>query len=367
MLTPLDDYLAHQIPEAFDAVGTTDRNFFDRYYFNCHDLGGKVFMVFGMGVYPNLNVIDAFVSIVYEGKQHVIRTSRLLNGDRKNTAVGPLSVEVIEGLRTLRLRCEPADPGITFDITFTGVAFPHEEPRFLRRSGSRTVMDYLRMTQCGRWSGFLEVAGDRFELNPREWWGARDHSWGIRRVGEPEPAGAAAALNEPQQFFWEWSPQQYDDRCLMYSLNEYADGKRWHQSAAIVYPYGDPRQPELYDVRHSETLAPGSRRLQSVRLELTDGAGTDLKIAAEPLSMVYMSGIGYGPPWRHGYYQGELAVEGEIWDLGDAATIKRISGLTETLCRFRMGDTVGYGVFEFLCIGPYLPLGLETGQSVAPL
>ncbi len=365
MLTPLDDFLAHQIPDTFDAVGSSDRNFFDRYYFNCHDLEGKLFMVFGMGLYPNLNVIDAFVSIVYDGKQHIVRASRLLGGDRKDTSVGPLSVEVIEGLRSLRLRCERSEPGISFDMRFTGVAFPHEEPRFFRRSGARTVMDYLRMTQCGRWTGFLEVAGNRFELNPQQWWGARDHSWGIRRVGEPEPAGAASAQAEPPQFFWEWSPQQYDDRCLMYSLNEYADGRRWHQSAAMVYPYGDSREPEIYDVSHSETLVPGSRRLQNMRLDLSDGTGRQMTVTAEPVATVYMSGIGYGPPWRHGFYQGPLAVEGEIWDLSDSATLKRIFGLTETLCRFDLDGSVGYGVFEFLCIGPYLPLGLETGQSVA--
>ena len=99
VLTPLDDFLAHQIPETFDHVGTSDRNFFDRYYFNCHDLDGEVFLGFGMGVYPNLNVIDAFVSIVYDGKQHIVRGSRLLGRDRLDARVGPLAVEVLEGLR----------------------------------------------------------------------------------------------------------------------------------------------------------------------------------------------------------------------------------------------------------------------------
>ena len=63
MLTPLDDYLAHQTPETFDRVATSDRNFYDRYYFNCHDLTGETFLVVAMGVYPNLGVIDAFATL----------------------------------------------------------------------------------------------------------------------------------------------------------------------------------------------------------------------------------------------------------------------------------------------------------------
>ena len=49
MLTALDDYLAHQIPETFDHVATSDRNFFDRYYFNAYSLDGEVFLTCGMG------------------------------------------------------------------------------------------------------------------------------------------------------------------------------------------------------------------------------------------------------------------------------------------------------------------------------
>jgi hypothetical protein len=34
MLTPLDDYPIHQVAEVMRHVGTSDRNFYDRYYFN---------------------------------------------------------------------------------------------------------------------------------------------------------------------------------------------------------------------------------------------------------------------------------------------------------------------------------------------
>ncbi len=48
-ISPMDEYLAHQTPETFDYVNTSDRNFYDRYYFNVHDSTGDFFMVMGMG------------------------------------------------------------------------------------------------------------------------------------------------------------------------------------------------------------------------------------------------------------------------------------------------------------------------------
>ncbi len=40
MLSPLDDYPIHQISEPMRFVGTSDRNFYDRYYFNIHGADG---------------------------------------------------------------------------------------------------------------------------------------------------------------------------------------------------------------------------------------------------------------------------------------------------------------------------------------
>lgn len=44
-------------------VGTSGRNFYDRYYLNAHDRTGEVFLVSGFGVHPNLGVLDAFVTV----------------------------------------------------------------------------------------------------------------------------------------------------------------------------------------------------------------------------------------------------------------------------------------------------------------
>ena len=115
---PMDEYLAHQTTETFDYVQTSDRNFYDRYYFNMHDSTGDFFMVAGMGQYLNLGVLDAFVAISVGTKQYVVRASRALGHDRLDTQVGPFRFEVLEGLQSLRLQCDKNEWGLHFDLRF---------------------------------------------------------------------------------------------------------------------------------------------------------------------------------------------------------------------------------------------------------
>ena len=82
MLTPFDDYPIHQIPDPIDRVATSDRNFYDRYYFSMHDLKGEVFLVVALGVFPNIGVMDAFATATLGDQQWVVRASRELGDDR---------------------------------------------------------------------------------------------------------------------------------------------------------------------------------------------------------------------------------------------------------------------------------------------
>ena len=369
MLTPLDDYLAHQIPDTFDHVGSSDRNFYDRYYFNCHDLTGETFLVIAMGAYPNIGVIDAFATCVRrKTQQRIVRASRELGADRSNTTVGPIGVQVLEGLRKLRVWCEENEWGLSFDLTFEGATAPFEEPHFFRRAGNRAVMDYRRLTQVGRWSGTLTVGGERLQVDHEGWRGARDHSWGIRPVGDREP-GSAPARDGARGFFWNWSPLQFDDFALMYTISEDADGSRWHEAAARLYPYGAEREPEpLEIVRHRLRLRPGTRLFDGGRVALRTREGKELEVSLEPLSLLHMAGAGYayqGDLWRHGQYRGPLAVEGETWNISDSALVTRVAGQNEVVCKAEVEGQTGYGIFEFILFGLYEPYGFRSLTDVA--
>jgi len=353
MLSPMDDYLVHQAPETLDHPATSDRNFYDRYYFSAVSTDGDAFVAVAFGQYPNLDVTDAFANAVVGDKQYIVRASRELGGDRGNTTIGPIQVQVLEGLKRLRVVCEPNAWGLSFDLTFEARSQPYEEPRFFRRAGPRVVQDYTRYTQTGRWSGSL-LAGDRsFEVAPARWYGARDRSWGIRPVGEQPQGGPTRPAGT---FYWNWAPIQFSDRSLLYTVSEDADGVRWHESAVLLPHGGSPVR--MHDIRHEWRFLPETRVFDGGRLSYRDPDNQEHTLTVRPLGLVWhMFGGGYGPPWRHGVYQGPLVVDGDLWDLSTEEAVRRVSGLDETLCAFELDGETGYGPFEFACFGPYRPYG----------
>jgi hypothetical protein len=154
MLTKADDFPIHQTPDPI-AFSGTDRNFYDRYFFNGYTTDGNVFFGAAMGIYPHLNIIDASFSVRIGGRQYSLHASRHLHMERMDTHVGPIRVEVIEPLQRLRVVVEDNEHGISADLVITGRHFPMEEPRTVRRNGPRIVQDVTRMTQLGRWSGWI--------------------------------------------------------------------------------------------------------------------------------------------------------------------------------------------------------------------
>ncbi|MGI8553642.1 MAG: hypothetical protein ACR2PL_23070, partial [Dehalococcoidia bacterium] len=82
MLSPMDDLLLHQVAETLDHPASSDRNFYDRYYFSAFSTRGDAFIALAFGQYPNLNVTDGFANAVLGDTQYIVRASRELNGDR---------------------------------------------------------------------------------------------------------------------------------------------------------------------------------------------------------------------------------------------------------------------------------------------
>ena len=155
MLSSGDDYPIHQLPEPI-AYASGERNFYDRYFFNGYSRDFSLFFAAALGVYPQLGVMDAALSIVVDGVQRNLRASRSsIALDRMATKVGPIEVEVLEPLRSLRVRASSPEHGIDADLVFTARAPACEEPRFTRRVGGRTLMDLTRLTQNGAWRGHL--------------------------------------------------------------------------------------------------------------------------------------------------------------------------------------------------------------------
>lgn len=355
MLTPLDDYPIHQVAEVMRHVGTSDRNFYDRYYFNCHRCSPDLFLAAGLGQYPNLGVVDAFAVVATGGRHHVVRASRELGEDRMDTSVGPFRVEVLEGLRRLRVTLAPNEWDLDFDLTFEGGIPATREPRHLVRQQGRVVFDSVRLAQTGRWSGRLRAAGVTHDVEPDGWWGFRDRSWGVRPVGEPEPPGIRAT--EMPSFFWIYAPMQFADHSILAIVQEDRHGGRVLEEAVRVWP--DRPAEHLGRPEHRLEYEPGTRGARAATLSFAPPGGRPFEVRVEPVVPLHLSVGGYGgdAAWRHGAYQGPLKVEGLTLDEARDEDRARLVGLVDHLARFEYDGQVGWGLFEFLAFGPHAPSG----------
>lgn len=361
MLSPLDDLPIHQTSQPMRVVHTSDSNFYDRYYFNLFQQDTDLFVTAGIGQYPNLGVADAFVAATVGDRQYVLRASRDLGEDRMNTAVGPISVQVIEGLKRLRLRADANDGALELDVVWTPSIPAFLEARHVNRRGARITTETSRFAQTGYWDGHLRIGDTVHEVTPDRWWGGRDRSWGIRPVGDPERVVRREG-DGPGGFLWFYCQMQFDDFSIVCIVQEDRHGTRSLEQAVRVWPEATGRDVEdLGHVDHQLHFVPGSRRIEHATLTFTPVGAPPVVVEVEPYAASYLSlGTGYGnePDWRHGVYQGPLVVQDREYDLSDPEIALRTYGLIDNLARFRFDGHVGHGLFENAVLGPNDRYGL---------
>ncbi|MGB8502147.1 MAG: hypothetical protein WCE29_07565, partial [Mycobacterium sp.] len=177
MLGPVDEFPVHQVPQPIAWAGSSDRNFYDRSYFNAHDRTGYIFLISGIGYYPNLGVKDAFVLVRRGDVQTAVHLSDAIDQERLRQHVVGYRVEVVEPLRKLRIVLEETE-GVAVDLTWDGLFDVVQEQRHVLRSGNRITLDAQRFAQVGSWSGRISIDGEEISVEPSTWIGSRDRSWG---------------------------------------------------------------------------------------------------------------------------------------------------------------------------------------------
>ncbi|MDH3753333.1 MAG: hypothetical protein OEU32_05620 [Acidimicrobiia bacterium] len=364
MLTPYDDYPIHQTPLPIAHPATAAADHYDRYFFNGHDADAGVFFAAAMGHYPNRGVIDAAFSVIVDGVQHSVFASGRMPLDR-STDVGPIEVEVLEPLRSLRIAVDDNDTGLTADVVFDARTAAIEEPRQSIDRDGVLVMDYTRLTQWGNWTGTISVAGQTLAVEPATFAGTRDRSWGVRPVGEPAPANHPPRL---PALFWLWAPLHFAEHCTHLALFEHANGDRWMQSGLDVPVLAPGRPTHGPDAAPATTMdtadydlrwKPGTREVEHAAIALASHEGMTRAIDLEPLFTFRMRGVGYTHPhFKHGSNHGELEVGGESLVLADIDPLDPSSIHIQTVCRAHLGAEVGVGILEQLAFGPHDPTGL---------
>jgi hypothetical protein len=363
MLSPFDDYPIHPSADPIAHPATGDPNHYDRYWFNGHQEDGDFYFGAAMGHYPVRGVIDAAFSIVLDGVEHSVFASGTMPTDR-STAIGPIRIEVVDPMRTLRYVVEPNEHGIECDLTFRARTVAVEEPAQVRVSTEGVLLtNHTRLTQWGTWEGTVAVDGNELAVDPTHVPGTRDRSWGVRPVGEQLKNQRAAWT---PQAFWLWAPLHFEDQFTHLALHEHADGSRWVESALVLEPLPDGAPPwstagvtECRNIRYQLDFEPGRREVKRAELWFDHPEQGELHVELEKVFTFRMRGIGYWHPhWTHGTLHGPLETGRESINLDDFDPLDFSSIHLQNLVIAKMGGRTGVGVLEQIHLGPHEPTGL---------
>jgi hypothetical protein len=372
-----DEGLNHQIVDTFATLSQTDMAWTEKIWASMAKTDGSLQVDFGLGKYQNRGIIDGFGGVSRGKEQWTVRGSRELASAAEESAIGPIHLEIVEPLRQIRFRLEPNDvQPISFDIVLSAVTPPFFEERNLvrnRRTG-RIDVDVIRYHQGGWASGTVTVDGETFDVNPYEWFGFRDHSWGVRQaIGEPLtdlipspelPKGIRGGMKWSPAFFRRPDGTYYETAIFV------VEGA-WEYSSAYINDANGTQTP-VRSVRPHINYDTRTRFVTGGELLITMESGEERVIEVETLgdSGFFLKTGGYGA-WdghKHGSWKGALHVDGEyIADCWSDENLPKLGQFRDTPIRVRDGDAVGYGIMESLIGGVWPELGLteESDHKVS--
>jgi len=368
-----DEGLNHQIVDTFATVSESDLSWTEKIWCSMASTDGSLQVDMGLGRYHNRGIIDGFGGVSRGRSQWTVRASRELESAPEETAVGPIRYEIIDPLQTTRFVLEANDvQPISFDLTLSGVTPPFFEERNLNRNKrtGRVEVDVIRYHQGGWVSGTVTVDGETHEVRPGEWFGFRDHSWGIRQaIGAPPPDAIPGLTQAPAGYRsqFKWTPLFFQRPDGTYYETAIHAGM---YSSAFVNE-ADGRQDRVRSVEQHISYDTTTRFVVGGELRLTMESGEERVIEVEALgqSGFFLKTAGYGD-WaghKHGAWRGPLDVDGElIPDCWDDEHLPVLGQLRDTPVRVREGDAVGYGIMESMIAGVWPELGLTADTDHRP-
>lgn len=379
-LLAADEQLTHQIVDTFARVGQSDRSWTEKVCAMAAAKDGSLQVSFGLGKYPNRNVMDAYAGVSRGVEQWTVRASRELGPDPETSAVGPLTYEVVEPLREVRFALAPSDVlPVSFEWYLKSPLPPGIEARevHVSRDRYRIDADIIRYHQSGTARGWVEVDGERVSIDDREWVSTRDHSWGLRyQVGAPLPDIAPVVRPPGTAAYVLWCPL-YCERPdgttyglhLYYQRFEFGDWSRVTFEGGVEHPDGrrEPFTAAEPDLRFDDR----TRRLLggSVTCTTRDGRARELRFAPVGETGFHLATGLYGgfEEQFHGQWRGRLLTDGEhIADCTAPDALLRVGQHRQTVVRVEdpVGGGVGHGDLQSIVTGPHPDLGLtDTGPD----
>jgi len=375
-LTDSDEFLNHQIVNTHAVVGSADRAWTEKVWFMLARKDGAMAASFGLGKYANRGVLDGFAGVQVGTTQRTLRASRVLAPRLEYMDVGPLAYQIVEPFKQVRITCaENAAQPVSFDLTFHATMPAFFENRDVVIAGGRTASDVIRYHQPGNVSGWIEIEGERIAIDADDWFGFRDHSWGVREHVGKEPddlvpgnLGATGSDKDKGKYHFNWLVSQI----------ERPDGSRY-DLAYYFRDFGGDGPPEFFTGHINEsdgTQIPVLHLYPEIAYRSTDKAAMHGRVTAilagpgkstvervfeiealDPeMGFRLLPGM-YGA-WKdqiHGSFKGEDFLDGEaIEDVNSADKAENYRWqIRDRPVRVREGKNSGYGDMESIIIGAY--------------
>lgn len=331
-LTKYDEYPVHQSAHPFSRIPSTDLSWDEGYYFGVFNAEQKVFLLTGLRVNPNADMVGGYAVINIAGRQYTVRLSRCWR-QQVDTVIGPLSIEFVEPLKTIRLRLDANDSALSFDLTWTGIAPATLEAHHYAETRGRVTTDQTRYSQPGEASGFIQLGEQRFEVTPQHWAANRDHSWGLYADRKPLggfdqwlPPRAAAEIRRAMRFWIVFRAGGYSG---FYHIHESETGAQVRMNDVFGAPFEgqlfqgwDKPAIKLRSASHTLRFRLGTRIFDGGQIALHDEQGQvwtqHIEVASPPWvpqTMGYTAGSWKDGGTLHTYHGNEqLALEWDDFD-----------------------------------------------------
>jgi hypothetical protein len=213
-LTAMDELFVHQIPEALPATVTHHEHWRESLFFILHprDRLGDV-LILTMATFPAKSEMDSLQLGRVGDVPAIGRHHRDHGDDPHSLTVGPVTIDIVEPYKTVKLDVAAGDATpVALDLTFTARTPAYGLRRGTMKHGHEIIWDQSHMVQSGNYNGTATLRGSDTPLVIDNWWGQRDHSWGIR--------------NHARCPFWMWLAIQLPDGMLAVWNWELANGAR---------------------------------------------------------------------------------------------------------------------------------------------
>ncbi len=234
-LTAMDEYFVHQIPEPMLSVQTFHPFWRESLFFVMHprDRLGDV-VILTLAHFPARQEVDSLQLGRIGDTPTIALHARPYDGDPHTMSVGPVTIDIAEPFRTIHLHVDdvPEAP-VAMDLTFRARTREYGLRRGTMKAGHEIIWDQSHMVQSGTFTGTFTHQGVTYEVD--DWWGQRDHSWGIRdHARVPLWMWLAIQLPEGMLALWHW---------------EYSNGARVYTDGCFCPADGSTPTPVI-DARH---------------------------------------------------------------------------------------------------------------------